>query len=53
MNKEDTFIWVQEETSELYWKFRDSLDDKGAEKLSQLVNRLDNDISDILLEHLA
>lgn len=42
---------VDESMSDLYWNFRDSLEDEGGEKLSDLIDKFGKEIKEICKEY--
>ena len=52
MNEKDKdYTWVdvtvEENMGEIYWMFRDDLDDKGGEELSKLIDKFGEDVKEI------
>jgi len=49
--KEEEYNWVdvsvEEEMGELYWVFRNDLDDEGGEELSKLIDKFGKDVKEI------
>ena len=49
--KEEEYNWVdvsvEEEMGELYWVFRNDLDDEGGEELSKLIDKFGEDVKEI------
>ena len=51
MNKKEELFWelqIQESVSNLYWDFRDSLEDKGGEELKKECDELEKKLLDII-----
>jgi len=42
MNEREIKTWVEEASSEFYWKFRDDLDDKSAELMKEELDKLES-----------
>ena len=53
MSEKEIQIWVQEATSELYWKFRDDLDDEGAERVKEELDYLEKTLVKIVGKHIT
>ena len=43
--------WVEEEMSQLYWKFRDDLDDEGGERIKEELDYTSKLIVKIINKH--
>ena len=43
--------WVKEEMGELYWKFRDDLDDEGGKRLEEELEYVESKIVKIINKH--
>ena len=43
--------WVEEEMSQLYWKFRDDLDDEGGERIKEELDYTSKLIVKIISKH--
>ena len=51
MNKKEELFWelqIQESVSNLYWDFRDSLEDEGGEELKKECDELEKKLLDII-----
>ena len=53
MSEKEIQAWVQEATSELYWKFRDDLDDEGAERVKEEQDYLEKSLVKIVGKHIT
>ncbi len=53
MSEKEIQTWVQEATSELYWKFRDDLDDEGGERVKEELDYLEKTLVKIVGKHLT
>jgi len=56
MNKEDKYLMiadVEDKLSELYWEYRDDLNDEGAQRLDEELKYLRNNIINILEKYPA
>jgi hypothetical protein len=53
MNENEISMWVKEEMSELYWKFRDDLDDEGGKRLEEELDYVEGKIIGIIKKHLT
>ena len=53
MSEKEIQVWVQEATSELYWKFRDDLDDEGAERVKEELEYLEKSLVKIVGKHIT
>ena len=42
MNEREIKTWIEEASSEFYWKFRDDLDDKSAELMKEELDKLES-----------
>jgi hypothetical protein len=51
MNESEIKGWVEEGTSELYWKFRDDLDDEGAERVQEELDYVQKVLVKIIKKH--
>ncbi len=51
MNEREVEGWVKEETSKLYWKFRDDLDDEGARRMNEELEYLEKILVKIINKH--
>ena len=54
MNKKEEFFWqrqIQESVSNLYWDFRDSLEDEGGERLKEECEHFEKVILGIIKKH--
>ena len=51
MNERDIKGWVEHELSELYWKFRDDLDDEGGERIKEELDYTSKLIVKIINKH--
>ena len=43
--------WVSEEMGELYWKFRDDVDDEGGERIKEELEYVEKKIVKIINKH--
>ena len=46
-------MWVKEEMGELYWKFRDDIDDEGGKKLEEEIGKFEMVLVDVMKKHLT
>jgi len=53
MNENEIRMWVKEEMGELYWKFRDDLDDEGGNRLEEELDYVEKKIVGIIIKHLT
>ena len=54
LDKKEEMFWktqISESVSNLYWDFRDSLEDEGGEKLKEECDRLEKRILEIVKEN--
>ena len=51
MNERDIKGWVEHELSELYWKFRDDVDDNGGERIGEELDYIKPILVKIINEH--
>ena len=51
MSEKEIQTWVQEATSELYWKFRDDVDDEGGERIKEELDFTSKLIVKIINKH--
>lgn len=45
--------WVSEEMGELYWKFRDDLDDEGGKRLAEEIEYFEGTLVKIIEKHIT
>jgi hypothetical protein len=53
MNESEKRNWILEGTSELYWKYRDDLTDKGALQLEKALNKFEDELEVILKNEMT
>ena len=53
MSEKEIQTWVEEEMSELYWKFRDDLTDEGGERIKEELDYTGKLIVKIINKHIT
>ena len=53
MSEKEIQNWVEEEMSELYWKFRDDLSDEGGERIKEELDYTGKLIVKIINKHIT
>jgi hypothetical protein len=51
MNENEVSMWVKEEMGELFWKFREDVDDEGGMRLEEELEYLEGKIIKIINKH--
>ena len=46
-------MWVKEKMSEVYWEFRDDIDDEGGKRLEEELDYVEGKIIGIIKKHLT
>ncbi len=53
MNENEIRMWVKEKMSEVYWEFRDDIDDEGGKRLEEELDCVEMKIVRIIEKHIT